>query len=76
MITILFFGRIAQSFGGMQIQVSCPFDTDTLITNLTNSHPNLAHISYRIAVNQVIINDNTQLAAGDTVALMPAFSGG
>ena len=76
MITILFFGQIAQSYGGLQIQLACPTDTDTLIENLTARHPNLANINYRVAVNQVIISDNTPLKAGDTVALMPAFSGG
>lgn len=76
MIKILFFGQIAQFYGGLQIELPCPVDTDALINKLIEINSNLTYISYRIAINQVLINENTVLNAGDTVALMPAFSGG
>ena len=75
-IQVIFFGSLidvtAISFGNVHGST----DTDSLQQLLHQQYPGLQSCKYLIAVNQKMIQQNTQLKNGDTVALMPPFSGG
>jgi molybdopterin synthase sulfur carrier subunit len=46
------------------------------VNDLIERYPSLANKKYFIAVNQKMVHENIKLKMGDTVALMPPFSGG
>lgn len=73
-IKIFAFGRIAE-ITGKELAVAAS-DTESLRTILDGQFPELSAIKYAVAVNKKLTDGNTELKAGDTVALMPPYSGG
>jgi molybdopterin synthase sulfur carrier subunit len=75
MVNVLLFGRLAEICG--QHNFECDLtNTDSVCEKLQAEYPKLKHLSFAIAVNQVLITKNTALNYGDEVALMPPYSGG
>ncbi len=75
-INLLVFGQIADFTGKNMWKISGVHNTDDLLQKLITDFPDLKSLSYSIAVNKVIIRENTLLANDDTVAILPPFSGG
>lgn len=75
-INLLVFGQIADITGKNSWKISGVHNTDNLLQKLIIDFPALKSLSYSIAVNKVIIRENTLLANDDTVAILPPFSGG
>jgi molybdopterin synthase sulfur carrier subunit len=73
---ITLFGRLAETAGTHRILATDVKDTDTLLKDLHQRFPELARTPVIIAVNRKTVTGNTALSPGDTVALMPPFSGG
>jgi len=75
-IKIIFFGVLAEV-----AQTSFKHYRDIrsfsdLRLRMEDDFPEIIHYSYRIALNNEIINKEPELKNGDEVALMPPFSGG
>jgi ThiS family. len=54
-------------------------DTDNMTdlkSKLITNYPNLKDYTYRMAVNQQMVEDNYLLFDNDSVAVMPPFAGG
>jgi molybdopterin synthase sulfur carrier subunit len=69
------------SFGRLKEILNSDFETesentDGLLIQLNERFPELKDLKLRIAVNQKIISENTELNNNDVVALMPPYSGG
>ncbi|HWR32307.1 MAG TPA: MoaD/ThiS family protein [Chitinophagaceae bacterium] len=75
-INLLVFGQIADITGKTMWKIAGVQNTDDLLQKLITDFPALKSLSYSIAVNKVIIRENTLLANDDTVAILPPFSGG
>ncbi len=75
MITILFFGKLAE-IAGSSTEVQEVFSTDELLAQLHTQYPLLASEKFVIAVDKKLISSNTILNDHSTVALLPPFSGG
>ena len=75
-INLLAFGQIAEMIGQAEFEISEIENTVELSKILLELYPALGEISYSIAVNKSIVHGNTLLKHGDTVALLPPFSGG
>ncbi|PJB11768.1 MAG: molybdopterin synthase sulfur carrier subunit [Flavobacteriales bacterium CG_4_9_14_3_um_filter_40_17] len=75
-ISILFFGQLAEIIGKPSLSLSNVSNTDDLKAHLQQQFPALEEMTFSIAVNKNIIQQNTHLNAGDEVALLPPFSGG
>ncbi len=73
---VLFFGSLQDITLVSKLSLSDIRDTDTLINQLEIKFPRLKQSRYFIAVNRQMIDGNTKIASGDTIALMPPFSGG
>ncbi len=73
---ILFFGSLTDATTISSLVADDLADTDTVKTFLEEKYPALQTAKYFIAVNQQMVQQNTSLKPGDTVALMPPFSGG
>ncbi|MEP7267503.1 MAG: MoaD/ThiS family protein [Saprospiraceae bacterium] len=75
-INLLSFGQIADITGKDALKIPDVRNTYELNEFLAKAWPQLQSIKYSIAVNKKIIQENTQLDQDDTVAILPAFSGG
>jgi molybdopterin converting factor small subunit len=58
------------------IQVENHWRKSDILNQLVIQYPALENISFQLAVNQTIINDNVQLMEGSELALLPPFAGG
>ncbi len=75
-IEVLFFGSLVDTTTVSKLLLDDMPDTKTLKAYLEQKHPALRVAKYFEAVNGQMIQNNTLLRSGDTVALMPPFSGG
>lgn len=76
-INILVFGRLAEICGSESIETPSFKHLRELDDYLQKQFPDLVHIAFRKAVNhQLITDENLILQPGDTIALLPPFSGG
>lgn len=74
-VKVLFFGRL-EEIAGSSLTVDEVKTTDELVKHLHQGFPELINEKYIIAVNKDMIQVNTELVAGCTVALLPPYSGG
>ena len=73
---ITLFGRLAETAGTDRFLAKDAKDTDTLLKDLRARLPEIADVPIIMAVNRKTVTENTLLNPGDSVALMPPFSGG
>lgn len=74
-IHIIIFGRLTD-IAGSSLSLENVTDTNTLVKELHTLYPRLVDTKYAIAVNKIVVNENTVLTEESTVALLPPFSGG
>lgn len=75
-IDILVFGQVTDITGEANFQLQGVENTEELKQQLMEKFPGLKSLEYSIAVNKKIMRGNCSLQDGDTVALLPPFSGG
>ena len=75
-IQVMLFGQLTDLTGTRSLKIAEVKDTEGLQQKLHALYPALAAASYRIAVDKKMINGNTALPKGTSVALLPPFSGG
>jgi molybdopterin synthase sulfur carrier subunit len=73
---ITLFGRLAETAGTDRIHAKDVLDTDALMKDLQTRFPGFSAFPIIIAVNRRTVTENTPIRPGDSVALMPPFSGG
>lgn len=74
--TLHIFGQLTDVLQTDQMEVRNQENTDDLMAWLLNQFPALQGFSVVLAVNNSIIHQQTPIASGDSLALMPPFSGG
>lgn len=73
-IKLISFGRLKEILGSdFELEAE---NSNALLNQLNKKFPQLEDLKLRIAVNQKIISENTELKNNDVVALMPPYSGG
>lgn len=75
-VQVIFFGSIIDITLVDSVLLNNCTDLDSIVNDLIERFPSLANKKYFIAVNQKMVHENIKLKMGDTVALMPPFSGG
>jgi len=76
-IKVLLFGSLLDATEGKtELQLEGMKDIDSLKTTLLENYPKLDGYTFRIALNQQILDNNKQLNNNDVVALLPPFAGG
>ncbi len=75
-VNVLFFGVLSEITGKDAFSIDGITDTSELNNKLIEEYPEIKSVTYRIALNQKIIDSNTKLNEGDEVAFMPPFAGG
>lgn len=74
-INIIIFGQLSEVLGE-SLELQDIGDTDRLTVVLNEKYPELSGMKYMMAVDKKLVTENTLLANNNTVALLPAFSGG
>ena len=76
-VSVLFFGSLIDATGGKrEIQLNDMRDMDSVKNNLLKQFPQLENYTFRIALNQKILDENHDLIDNDVIALLPPFAGG
>lgn len=75
-INLLFFGQVAEITGKNAMPYPGIRSTDELMQKLIEMYPALQLINCSLAVNKIIVHQNTELNENDSVAILPPFSGG
>ena len=75
-VTVLFFGYLVEKSGTTSKKFENIKNIDSLVKKLNEQISGFEKLNYKIALNQNIIQKNKELKNGDTVALLPPFSGG
>lgn len=75
-INVMLFGNITDITGTQSLVLSNVASTYELKSQMGKLYPALNDIIYSVAVNKHIVQEDTTLEDGDTVALLPPFSGG
>lgn len=75
-IEFLIFGQLNDMVIKDKVDWAKITSTDLLQKELQRLFPEIHTVNYAIAINKKIANTNTQIHAGDTIALLPAFAGG
>jgi len=73
---ILFFGSIGAMVGKNEMILEDFRDVQSVEKYLNNLFPELEKYTFRIALNQKLVDGNSALRDGDVLALMPPFAGG
>jgi molybdopterin synthase sulfur carrier subunit len=75
-VTILPFGRIADHLSVMELDIPEGMTTGALKAYLFSEHQSLNTLSFSIAVDKKIREDDFVIHAPCDIALLPPFSGG
>ena len=72
----MIFGQLEDITGASEILIPPVNDTEALLHALFEKYPGLQGRKFMIAVNQLIVTENTIINEGAQLALLPPFSGG
>jgi len=75
-ISVLFFGVLAEVTGTTRKHYREINSFNDLKHRVTDDFPEITHYSFRIAVNNKIVNEAPLLRQDDEVAYLPPFAGG
>ncbi|MBN1108248.1 MAG: MoaD/ThiS family protein [Bacteroidales bacterium] len=75
-IKVLFFGVLAEVTETMFRHYRNVESFSDLMLRIRDDYPTIAHYTYRVAVNNELVNDEPQLRDQDEVAFLPPFTGG
>ena len=70
------FGMLAEKMGTDSLEIENPGSSEVLKQQLVAQFPKLKHMTFRMAVDRKIIQAETDISAGQEIALLPPFSGG
>lgn len=75
-INILFFGQLTEKVGSSSISIDNPGSISKLKAELLSRFPALQTATFSIALNNVLIAEETTIPDNSIIAFMPPFSGG
>jgi molybdopterin synthase sulfur carrier subunit len=75
-VKVLFFGVLSEVAGSDIRHYQDVRSSDDLCHRILDEFPEIEHYSYRLSLNNGIIDTDMPLNDGDEVALLPPFAGG
>lgn len=72
----MLFGQLKDLLNQEYILIADVNDSETLLQRLTGLYPVLFDTTFRLAVDNKIVSENTKIDSASSVALLPPFSGG
>jgi len=76
MVEIRFFGQLTDLTKTEKVLIEDMRDTDIMINKIMEMYPALANATFKIALNNKLVNDNIEIAENSISAFMSPFSGG
>jgi sulfur-carrier protein len=73
---VLFFGQLKEKIATDTIEVEDILDTDELKKKIVEIYPILYNFKFIIALDKKMVQINQTIKDGQTIAIMPPFSGG
>ncbi len=74
-VTVLYFGAAKQAVGKSS-EVIYAGDTTTLCSQILEKYPSIRTVTYRLALNSVMLKEESLLKENDIIAILPPFEGG
>jgi len=74
-VKVLYFGT-AQEMAGRPSEEFEAGDTATLRTIILERYPAMRSLSFRIALNRILLKEESGLKENDIIAILPPFEGG
>lgn len=74
-VKIQLYGQLKQMTGESELFTDAA-DTEGLTREMARRYPVLENLTYLIAVDRNIVQQNTPIKAGQELALLPPYSGG
>jgi len=74
-VTVLYFGA-AKEVAGKPSEVLSAGDTTTLCSQILEKYPSMGSISFRLALNRIMLKEESALKKNDIIAILPPFKGG
>ena len=77
-VNLVYFAQIAEilGFNSEEFDIPDSMGSVALVEKLKVKYPELVKMSFAVAVNQVVAQDNVDLEPGFEIALLPPFAGG
>lgn len=75
-VEVHFFGHLKELIGQDFILIEDIHSTNDLLQQLNELYPSLKEKTFIVAVNNKIVNQNSNLFNENIIAIMPPFSGG
>jgi sulfur-carrier protein len=75
-VNVLFFGVLAEVTGTQFKSYRDVNSISDLKLRIQDDFPEVTHYSYRISLNNTLIDNDPLLKDGDEIAFMPPFAGG
>ncbi len=77
-VNVKYFGMIAEKTGvhSEDMEIHKETQSDELLELLKTRYPALIELPFKMAVNQEIIIQKTEIQEGVEIALLPAYAGG
>ena len=75
-ISLKAFGMLAEKIGADSLEIENPGSSEALRWLLLEQFPALQPLTFRMAVDRKLIQAETDISAGQEIALLPPFSGG
>lgn len=75
-IRLKVFGMLAEKIGADSLEIENLGSSAVLHHHLLERFPALKGLTFRMALDRKIIQEETDISAGQEIALLPPFSGG
>jgi len=76
MITVKYFGAVAEVTQKKEEQFSITDSLFGLRSQIESQYPEIKQIPYSLALNRSIVKEDAKLNENDEIALLPPFAGG
>jgi len=76
MVEIRFFGQLTDLTKTEKVLIEDMRDTNIMINKIMEMYPALANATFKVALNNKLVNDNIEITENSIIAFMPPFSGG
>jgi sulfur-carrier protein len=70
------FGMLAEKIGAVSLEIENPGSSEALRRQLLEQYPSLRHLTFRMALDKKLVQEDTDISQGLEIALLPPFSGG
>ena len=75
-VKVTFFGVLTEAAGTNSVELEWTDSLEALKESVCQQYPKMKNYSYKIAVNETLVNGETSLSENDEIAFLPPYAGG